>query len=76
MPPRLGDLGLRAKEHWKDFFPEMYWELERSGQLLQKLHKAENQILDELAELVRQGLNYDQGMELVQEKYLFLRPSR
>jgi len=76
MPPNLGELGRRAKEHSKEFFPQLYQHLEETGQLLQKLHEAEQSTLDELVELVRQGLNYDQAMELVQEKYLFLRPSR
>ena len=62
----------QAKDHWKQFRPKMYAELEKSGLLHERAVKAAEQTEHDLMSMVRQGYPYDGAWEAVRERYLFL----
>ena len=69
---RLNRFGLMAKEHWKEYRPRMYKELEDSGQLEERLYQAQEQTADMLAELISQGMSDDMAWEFVREQWILL----
>ena len=61
----------QAKEHWKEFQPTRFKELQKSGQLLQALTAAADQTQKELETLMAQGFRYAEAWEMIREDYLF-----
>lgn len=78
----LTQYGLMAEKHWREFCPNRVATLEASGELRTALYEAQEQTLEEMAELLpkllRQGYTPDQAhrtaWELVREKYVLLPP--
>ena len=60
------------KAHWKKFRPTMYRELEQQGILDQQAQNASDLTKDALADLIEQGLPYNQAWEMVRENWAFL----
>ena len=68
----LGSLGLQIKAHWKTYRPEVYAELETSGDLAESLHAAQERTSDLMDSLLDKGLPYHQAWELAREEWAFL----
>ena len=62
----------QAKEHWKEFQPTRYNELEKAGTLEQALQQAAEQTHLEMSELEESGFQSHEAWEMVRERYLFL----
>jgi hypothetical protein len=68
----LGSLGLQIKAHWNQHRPKMYADLEKSGDLAESLHAAQERTSDLMESLLNQGLPYHQAWELAREEWAFL----
>ncbi|MCF1458247.1 MAG: hypothetical protein LPH21_12035 [Shewanella sp.] len=62
----------QAKEHWKEFQPTRYKELEKAGTLEQALQQAAEQSHLEMSELEESGFQNHEAWAMVRERYLFL----
>jgi hypothetical protein len=58
----LGSLGLQIEAHWRQHRPQMCAELEKSGDLLESLHAAQERTSDLMDRLLAQGLSHDQAV--------------
>jgi len=70
--PKIDYLGLMAKEHWQEYCPRMYKELEESGQLEEMLYQAQELTASTLKELKAQGMSHDMAWEFVREQWILL----
>lgn len=61
-----------AAKQWKKYRPKMYQELVKTGQLESRANKAAEQTRDALADLISQGVPYDQAWESVREMWIYL----
>ena len=65
----------KARSHWKEFRPQMYQDLLKSGQLEQALRKASDNANEEISELVSNGgLKLHEAHEIVLPRYIYLKP--
>jgi len=69
----LSPLARKAKQHWKEFRPTLYKELEADGTLEQALENAAQQTLNEIDELMNAGMFDYEAEEIVYPKYILLR---
>jgi hypothetical protein len=70
--PKLDGGGLQALNHWKEFRPKMYAELEKSGRLYEAAQQAADQTMDALMALLQKGMDYQTAWESVREQWMFL----
>jgi len=61
-----------AKQHWKEFRPKLYEELQKSGKLHEAAVRAAQQTQDDLLDAVNKGQDYQSAWEAVRERYLYL----
>ena len=61
----------QAKEHWEEFQPTRYAELQQEGKLMQALTDAADRTQDEIETLMAQGFSYNEAWEATREQYLF-----
>lgn len=64
--------GQQAKEHWKQYRPKMYRDLQQQGQLQRMLYRAQEATKEEYAQMVHAGMDSRTAWEMVRERYLFL----
>lgn len=60
-----------ARDHWKQFQPRRYRELQQSGQLAVALRSAAEMTHREMSELEAVGFANHEAWEMVRERYLF-----
>jgi hypothetical protein len=65
--PVLGSLGLKLKRHWETYLPKMTAELRSAGTLESRLHETEQQMLEQEATMIQQGMSPDQARETTRE---------
>jgi len=64
---------MQARAHWEEFRPTMYRELKLAGRLEEALETAARMTIDEVGEMLENGIGYHEAWEVVRDKYLFLR---
>jgi hypothetical protein len=62
----------QAREHWKEFQPNRYTDLVKSGQLEAALQDASERTYREVTQLEDQGYDHQDAWEIVRERYLFV----
>ena len=62
----------QTKEHWKQFRPKMYADLQAKGVLHQRAVKAASQTSDDVLNAVNQGQDYQSAWEENRQRYMFL----
>lgn len=75
-PNPLTNLRQRVADHWKEFRPTMWRDLERSGALTESLSQAVELTKSAYHDAVDSGLSQDQAWELVREEWAFLPEDR
>jgi hypothetical protein len=60
-----------ARQHWRQFRPTLFRELERTGKLNQALWDAAERTHREMSELENSGFRHHEAWEMVRERYLF-----
>ena len=65
-----------AQNHWKEFLPTMYKELEKAGTLQETLEEAANQTELEMNQSMEAGVPRDQAWEEIRSRYLLLTPEQ
>ena len=66
----------QAREHWKEFQPTRYQELQKAGKLDAALTAAAEQTHQEMSQLESQGFQNHEAWEMTREKYLFPPPEQ
>lgn len=61
----------QARDHWKEFQPTKFKDLQKSGMLERALKQAAEQTLLELHDLETSGMDPQGAWEMVRELYLF-----
>lgn len=61
----------QARDHWKEFQPTRFKELQRVGKLEPALKQAAEQTYLELDQLEESGMDPQGAWEMVRERYLF-----
>ena len=61
----------QAKDHWKQYNPKMYRDLEKKGLLHDRAVRAAEQTQDDLISMVRNGYDHDTAWQEVRHRYLF-----
>jgi hypothetical protein len=61
----------QAREHWKEFQPTRFKELQKAGKLEPALKEAAEKTHQEMTELEAQGFQEWEAWEMVRESYLF-----
>jgi hypothetical protein len=63
----------QAKDHWREFLPKMYKELQEKGLLHERAVQAAEQTESDLLDAINNyGADYQGAWEAVRERYLFL----
>lgn len=62
-----------AKDHWKEYRPKEYAELERTGKLTEAVQEADERTGNEMAALIERGMTLDEAWEMTREKYILKR---
>jgi hypothetical protein len=65
--PGLGPLALQLKRHWATYLPKMTAELRAQGTLDVRLHETAQQMLEQEATMIHQGMAPDQARETTRE---------
>ena len=63
-----------ANQHWKEFLPAKYQELQKAGKLQAEIARAVEQTFSEIDQLEQSGLRPDEAWEIVSPKYILLQP--
>lgn len=63
-----------ARDHWAEFRPSMYEELEDAGELEAALQRAAENTASEMQSLMDEGMPEWQAWPMVREKYIYLPP--
>ncbi len=66
----------KALDHWKQWCPEMYRELQKSGQLNRRAQLASREAAEKVGQLVRQGLSKHEAEEFVLPELINLPPEQ
>lgn len=67
----LNSLGLQIKDHWREFLPRLYRELEQAGRLDESVYAAQERTADAFADLVQRGMAPDAAWEAIREEWAF-----
>ena len=62
----------QAREHWKEFLPEMFDRLTKAGTLEKALTEAAEATANSMRVLMTQGFKAHEAWEMVREEHLFL----
>lgn len=68
---QLGAWIAQAREHWEEFQPTRFKELQEAGKLEESLREAAMQTSEEMRTLMDQGTQWHEAWEMVREMYLF-----
>lgn len=69
---RLTQIGRMADRHWQEHRPRMYQALKAAGNLEPALLQAQEQTKETLAQLIGQGVPYQEAWEQVREMWILL----
>lgn len=65
-----------ALKHWQEFLPDLYRELQESGDLTKEAELAASRTQDEIAELREQGYRLHEAEEAILPKYILRAPTQ
>ena len=68
---QLGAWIAQAREHWEEFQPTRFKELQEDGKLEESLREAAMQTSEEMRTLMDQGAQWHEAWEMVREQHLF-----
>jgi hypothetical protein len=63
-----------AREHWQEWLPKMYQEMEASGRLEHHLEEAARLTQQQMKSLMDSGLYEHEAWEMVREEYILRKP--
>ena len=63
-----------ADDHWREYLPTMYKEMQAEKSLVKYLHQAAKSTARDMDAMIDAGQTYDQAWEIARSRYLLLTP--